>query len=459
VANRNTIDKSSDWSVRISEGKNAGKGRNLKLSADKFEQAYRISRGFAPDDKRRGESAYYLAYARYVAKNNVEAAKLFQEALNFMTQDKDPESLLRCSQIHSILAAIFFHLSELDNAEHHIRSAIELEHQLQREGLENLQLLSAILAMRHKYDEALPVFEKLIELQARMAPDSLPETLNMMSYICKELGDAKSQLKWEKERLRVKEMLAGGPEVGDGPLLLVPEGWGFDRLSHFIESARTNQLATYAEEPAAYAELWKLNERFWTTRRNLPLRLLDMIVADKSDNDFSDIAFEHHEWLEMFLFLRAHSSWLATSSITLSAQGPEAFMLMRGCLENALYAFYVSTDASLKGVWLARHDSEAAAKQVRDTFTIAKIKKALAQRDAALSAKVFQLYEHTIDEGAHPNVKAFFKNAVQQNESGGITLAVTYLNPDHNDELISATAEVGAIALELFKLVFGDLVE
>ncbi len=458
MVHKNTID-TSDWARCISDGKNAGKQRNLSLSAQKFEEAYKISRDFPVDDKRRGESAYYLAYARYIEKNNLEAAKLFQEALSYMLKDKEPESISRCAQIHSILAANFFHLSEIDKAEHHVKASIELEHQLQQESLENIQLLSALLVMGKKYQEAIPVFEKLLDAQTRLAPEAVPETLNMMSYISKELGDSKAELRWEKERLRVKEMLSGGPELGEGPLLVVPQHWGFDRLSHFIEAGRRNQLATFAQEPAAYNELWKVNERFWETRRNLPLRLLNMVATSKNDKQFSDISFEDREWLELFLFLRAHSSWLGASSLGLSAQGPEAFMLMRGCLENALYAFYVSTDAALKDIWFSRHESEDAEKKVREMFTVNKIKKVLSQHNTALSEKASKLYDRTIDEGAHPNVMAFFQNAIQRNENGQIVLAVTYLNPDHTDELLRTIVNVGETVLELFKLVFGDLVE
>ena len=58
----------SNWDELVAAGKEFGKARNLQASAQKFQEAYDLSRSFSHTDDRRAESAYFLAYARYVQK-------------------------------------------------------------------------------------------------------------------------------------------------------------------------------------------------------------------------------------------------------------------------------------------------------------------------------------------------------------------------------------------------------
>src|SRR5205823_11419881 len=129
-------------------------------------------------------------------------------------------------------------------------------------------------------------------------------------------------------------------------------------------------------------------------------------------------------------------------------------MVMRGCVENALYGFYLFHHPELKPVWMARHDSDAAKKKVRAAFPIAGMKKFLAEKDAAVGAQFDLVYETTIDFGAHPNTMAFTAHLTPV--PGSTDSVWQYLNMSAVDMAMALrmTALIGLNALNIFSLVF-----
>ena len=140
--------------------------------------------------------------------------------------------------------------------------------------------------------------------------------------------------------------------------------------------------------------------------------------------------------------------------MALAAQIPETYMILRGCLENAMYAFHVMNNEQYKQVWLNRHNSEEDYKKVRKLFMGNKIEEAIETQDPQLAQKVFALYDKAIDDGAHPNVNTFFDNALQLNTNGELLLAVSYLNPSHVESVLKQVKEIGETALAFLLLFF-----
>ena len=97
-----------------------------------------------------------------------------------------------------------------------------------------------------------------------------------------------------------------------------PRGWGDDKLSTFMDAGLNN----------IYASFTKLREE---------LRLL----SDVNDAFYRVAEHLTHppDWFVALFLLRAHSSYLGGAQLALAGQLPEAYTLLRGCLENALYAF------------------------------------------------------------------------------------------------------------------------
>ncbi|MBI1272140.1 hypothetical protein GC174_17065 [bacterium] len=457
MTTKHKVNDAERWQKLVGEGKSAGRARDLHGSALKFQDAYDLSRSFEKNDPRRGESAYYLAYARYVEQKPEVATGLFEEALQYMLPDKSLAQ--RCGQIHSILAAIYFGLSELDEAEQHIRASMTIGDELSQESWENVQMLASILMIQKNYSEAVPLLEKLVSLYRDRAPMEVPKTLQILAYAQRELGNLDQETHWQKEILRVRESNSMAQMNKIELPEEMPEGWGLDRITHFIEAARQNEIASFHGHRELFEKLLAVNERFWTTRRNLTLHMAEVIDKKHAGKSFDQLKLDPEDWLELYFFMRAHSSFLGAVRLALSAQCPEAYTLLRGVIENAQYAFYVSTDDSLKRTWLDRHKDEAARKEIRKKFGPTKIGEALETKDPALAARVSDLYDETIDLGAHPNVKAFLANAVQTNTKGELVLSVAYLNPGELEELLNRTLDVGNVTLDLFRAIFPKLVD
>ncbi len=427
---------------------------DVKAAAKYFEAAYEESRKFPTLEYRRALSAYYLAYVRVQEDREDNAIELFCEALPLMEAKGDEQK--RCSDVHSLLGSFFFRKKELEKAKSHIISSTDLQ---TRASTENLQLLSSIFLTQDLYVDAEPLLCELIErLESENAPE-LEITLESLRWVYNKTGNAPGELRVKKRLLKLKE---------DGEFVLQnrhvqdpnrPPGWGADKITHFIETAIGNQFATFHTDRADYQKLLELDDRFWTARRNFRIRMVD-IVSEKNDVlPFEEIEFSAEEWIEMYFFLRAHASLLGAIRLITSGQIPESHMLLRGCLENALYAHYVKNEDERKRTWLNRNTSPEAALACRKAFMNVKVESCLSDADSALGIKAKKLYDETIDSGAHPNVQVFLRDTFQKNTDGQINLMVAYLNPDRISETIEFAVDVGRCTLSIFAPIFPGLID
>ena len=79
-------------------------------------------------------------------------------------------------------------------------------------------------------------------------------------------------------------------------------------------------------------------------------------------------------------------------------------MVIRGSIENALYALYAHHTPSMQQIWLDREKDEEAREKCRSSFSYGKALKALADEDASLKKTIDGIYQESIDCGAHPDV-------------------------------------------------------
>jgi hypothetical protein len=124
-------------------------------------------------------------------------------------------------------------------------------------------------------------------------------------------------------------------------------------------------------------------------------------------------------------FAMSYGAFLAGCSLALSGQAPPSYMAARGCLENALYGFWVHSHPEKLNVWTKRHESAEAKKQVREQFQIGPMVRELALVEQSLANQFQIAYDTTIDFGAHPNYRAIITNL--ENDARGETqwMAVT----------------------------------
>ena len=214
-----------------------------------------------------------------------------------------------------------------------------------------------------------------------------------------------------------------------------PPGWGQDLLTQFLDTARRNQFATFANKNVAMNDLISLDSMF------------TKLVADPvTAKLFAPMSF----------FLRAHSAYRAAVGAVCSGQFYEAQALLRSCLEHAAYAHYVADEPTRYEVWLNRHESMDTKKSVRTEFLLKKIIEVLTVSSEDLGYIFSKLYEHTIDYGAHPNERGVsLSSEVVITDGGEKRFSAIYLQRDGLalDLGLKNAAQVGLWALSVAALI------
>jgi hypothetical protein len=129
-----------------------------------------------------------------------------------------------------------------------------------------------------------------------------------------------------------------------------PPNWEHSEIAAFMDAARGNEFATFANSTREVARLSDIDLAF--------RKAVDGLNHEK-------------EWFSGFFLLRAHSNYLAACRLSWSGQHPETYCLLRSCLENALYGVHLSKNRASRETWLRRQDDAVSKQKVRDEFKIA----------------------------------------------------------------------------------------
>ena len=71
------------------------------------------------------------------------------------------------------------------------------------------------------------------------------------------------------------------------------------------------------------------------------------------------------------LFMNGYMLYQSSIATALTGHAAAIYPLLRTALESACYGYVMRTDTAIERLWLNRHDSEAATKAARKTFTSA----------------------------------------------------------------------------------------
>ena len=157
--------------------------------------------------------------------------------------------------------------------------------------------------------------------------------------------------------------------------------------------------------------------------------------------------------LPMFLG-RAHAAYLGAFCLAVSGLVPECFMLIRGCIENALYALYVQRKPSMQQIWFDREKGADGRSLCRNSFAFGKVSETLRNEDPVLWADVDALYNESIDCGAHPNVVGHL--ATSQVTDRGCNVSLLDPTSAHWKRSLRVIAQAGVYGLRVFALVYGN---
>ena len=216
-----------------------------------------------------------------------------------------------------------------------------------------------------------------------------------------------------------------------------PRNFGSGELSEFIDLAHQNTFASYVNFRSQYQRLEDITQLY-------------TILIDHLTNT--------PELVAGFFLLRAHSAFLGAARLSLSGQVPEAFMVLRACLENGLYGLYISRRPASADIWLRRHESDSAKSKVRREFSGQNLWRVLENENRNIYEVANMLYERTIDYGAHPNEKALMSTLNLQPGPEGVRFEVNYLIDDlpNVSMCLKTNAQIGVCTLDIFRCVYKE---
>jgi hypothetical protein len=211
-----------------------------------------------------------------------------------------------------------------------------------------------------------------------------------------------------------------------------PLDWASDPLSGFWDAAAGNVIANFVHDRPDVKRLRQVDGLLMRVAHNL---------------------IEPRNPLVALLLLRTHTAYRAASLLAMSGMPTDAYPLIRSVLEHAGYALLIEKNSSHGETWLRRQDGEKAKRIARKAFTPAQIKDLLQGLDKGLLKVFDDLYEFSIDFGAHPNERALTSNLSRKNVGSTTHYDVQYLHGDTRwvTGAIRNTARAGLFALYAFQ--------
>lgn len=221
-----------------------------------------------------------------------------------------------------------------------------------------------------------------------------------------------------------------------------PPHWGDDDLSSFM------QLAT----SAAWASFVQPDTRKWFEK----LKCVDLTFLKAID------ALKGHtpNYFEGLMLVSAHAAFRGAAEFALQGRTCESMVLMRSCLEYAMYGVHFHRHPKLIAVWAHRSDGENEKKAVRKHFKANEMIDGITAMNNAIGPRAKELYDRTIDMGAHPNEVGFFSrlSITDVPDAGGKLFQVKYLQGGEPAQMyaLKSTAQIGVCALECFWLIYRE---
>ncbi len=216
-----------------------------------------------------------------------------------------------------------------------------------------------------------------------------------------------------------------------------PPDWGPDSLSSkYFKDAEYNDRATAANFPEVFELLKQVHACFEK-------------IEEITSNDSGATRI-----LSRFLLVRAHSTFLAACRLAMSGQIGEAQVLNRAAIEQAWYALHIAKDPASwtrAEIWLRRNESADAKASCKAEFTVAKVRATHASRDAGNAQDLGELYDLTIDFGAHPNQMGVLSSIRRVEDAANVVYNVGILAPNTLGVMVAIRVTV-AIAVGVFRV-------
>ena len=217
-----------------------------------------------------------------------------------------------------------------------------------------------------------------------------------------------------------------------------PPEWGNDCLSEFLQAMHENTFCRFVHDKQLFTRLGEIAEAYGPVISHL---------SGASD------------WFAALFIPRAHSAWLAGVRLALGGQPPEAYAVLRACLENSLYCFYLSGNSERAETFLRKHDDDAWFRKMRNEFRPSRFLNLLRQTNERAARVASVLYQRTIDYGAHPNPRALLTSMCMSDVNGRrhVDVGYTALDPAALALCFTTGAQIGISSLDIIAIAEPNL--
>ena len=189
-----------------------------------------------------------------------------------------------------------------------------------------------------------------------------------------------------------------GPWMDSTP----PAGWGKDQISRAINAAHANAQAFFAFLPAEYGRLTAINDE---------LRKLSMI---------STPMLRHPR--EAQLALRTSVQYQSAAHDLMEFRIYESSSSVRATIECAGYTLLLMSEPGVSAAWHKRHQGRTERKAAQQAMKVAAVRAAVRLHCGRVADNFDEVYESSIDLGAHPNLEGLQRTSTARSGHGGIAL-------------------------------------
>ena len=142
----------------------------------------------------------------------------------------------------------------------------------------------------------------------------------------------------------------------------------------------------------------------------------------------------------------------------MAGQVAETFVLVRSCLEYAAYGLHIHDTPANGDVWWDRNKGEAQRKASVKLFALGSLRETIQKRDTKLALIFNELYERSIDFGAHPNQYGVVIGMALNEQEDRTDILQKYLHADgmEMDFGLKTTAQAGIFVLRVFQFMMPE---
>lgn len=423
------------------------------ISTGRYPEAEALARQMQatmPERSRSAVSINHILARTLLSQRKFDEASVFTElAIELRTQLKcafDGEGLL----LHVLQADIMHKRGNDRGGSDHLTESIRLceEHGLQQHLHIPVILKCIVLTELNEIDEVGRLLEHYLPLMNKLADVDYRDEIRRFWRILAD-GHRKSSHQIFRWILNsdVDEAVRSNYEFVSPNY--VPQDWGCDALSHYLQLAEDNTKATFERNAEQFKVLLNIESRLRVTAGKA--KEVVILAAEKRlGPDFSLEHIEPLDWLQQYLLMRAHVAFLAALRLGLSGQTAETHMVLRGTHEHAMYAFAIAEDETLKQVFFDKHKDQRSRKDFDNKFAIKHIGERMAKAIPDIASESSRLYDYLIEFGGHPNVKSLRTLASVEFSDKEMNLYVVGVNPVKLPSLLDTCIDVGVLILELF---------